>query len=790
MTYLYWILQYAGVLASYLLVMFIWPGIVFNRFLKGRSFTESFSFCLVSSVTIVNTFVLLLGLCHVLHPVVFCIFFYGILLYVITGRIIKNKSIIETCERFFKGTVGRRSLYARAGKRLKEKRQLMSVRLKSRLRERGMEYLILLVLLVYAAIYFGYGLFDSYSYAAPDLVVHNKWIYGLTEGSIFSGGIYPEGMHCFIYAMHVVTGIDIYSSLLFVGHINSIVIILSVYILLKEIFAKRYTALIAIGMFLVFNTMTVNSVVAISRLTWTLPQEFGFPAMFLTGAFLLRFLRKGFVSGEKKRDIPGNNFDLLIFSLAIAVTITVHFYATIMAFFICIGFVPVLLPAIFKKKNFPALALGVMAACIISIVPMLLARIEGIQFQGSIGWALNVMSGDSDQDTEDDDTNNIDAESDGDSGDYTPEVNYAANVMQHDLYADTVIKGEVPLPVPKTVKRLYDESYRGFYGEKRANLMIAMTLICLAVSIILLGVNLLIRKKGEKSAGIYHYRMYIAIVLINMIFMLMYSPRVLGLPALVDSPRLCAVIRIFSCALLCIPFDIIARLLTFIIGEWIMVFIGIAGMVCACVMAFATDSYHGYLMMYMGRYNGSVMVTRSIIKQLPEFSYTIVSPVNELYDVLPYGYHEELVRFTNEVMSDDYTLPTEYVFIYIEKKPLDYCHIHFFDGPEWLAGNNYYNMCSGYASLGDNVKSRELSVDLAYDHYSPYVVDSSSYGNIDIRSIIEARGYRWCMEFEKLYPGELNTFYEDDDFVCYYFRQNQASPYQLGFGWKNESGVN
>ena len=783
MTLLYWILQYAGVLASYILVVFIWPMIVFGRFLKGRSVTEKFSFCMVSSVLIANTFVLFLGLCHILHPLIICIFFYGIPLYVIVKGIIKNKNIIDTCERFFKGTIGRRSLFGRLGRELKNRIRVLSSGLKVRVRERGMEYLLLILLLGYAMVYFGYGIFESYSYPAPDLTVHNKWIHGLTEGSIFSGGIYPEGMHCFIYVMHVVTGIDVYSCLLFVGHINSVMILLSVYILLKEIFAKRYTALSVITMFLIFNTTNINAVVSMSRLSWTLPQEFGFPAMFLTGAFLIRFLKKGYVSGQKKTDILRDNFDLMIFAMAIAVTIVVHFYATIMAFFICLGFVPVLILSIFKKKNFPALVLGVIVACIISIVPMLAARLEGIQFQGSIGWALNVMNEDSDEKDSGTGPNDV-----GES--YTPEDNYALNMMTEYQDINTLVKGSAPIAGPKVLTDFYDRSFRDFYGTDRADFMILMGMVCFAVSFVMMIVSLIFEKAGKKKADPYYFKLYIGVLLSYMIFMIMYSPRVFGLPALVDSPRLCAVIRILSCAVICIPFDMLARLYAHILKGKFMAVIGIAGMAAVCITAFMTDSYHGYLMMYMERYNGSVMVTRSIIKQLPKFSYTIVSPVDELYDVLPNGYHEELVQFTNKVMSDDYTLPTEYVFIYIEKNPLEYSHIHFFDGPDMFGNNRYYNFASTYASIGDNARSSKITDDLARFHYSSYPVDSFSYGNLDIRTVIESRAYRWCMEFEKLYPGELNTFYEDDDFVCYYFRQNQASPYQLGFGWKNESGVN
>lgn len=77
-------------------------------------------------------------------------------------------------------------------------------------------------------------------------------------------------------------------------------------------------------------------------------------------------------------------------------------------------------------------------------------------------------------------------------------------------------------------------------------------------------------------------------------------------------------------------------------------------------------------------------MTNSIIDTFPEHSYTIVSPTEELYPVIQYGWHEELLTFIEESEQGDYTIPTENVFIYIEKRPLIYAQRHFFDGPFWL----------------------------------------------------------------------------------------------------------
>ena len=57
-----------------------------------------------------------------------------------------------------------------------------------------------------------------------------------------------------------------------------------------------------------------------------------------------------------------------------------------------------------------------------------------------------------------------------------------------------------------------------------------------------------------------------------------------------------------------------------------------------------------------------------------------------------------------------------------------------------------------------------------------------AYRDGESRTILESKLYDWCRRFDRLYPYEMSVYYEDDDFVCYYFRQNTNSPYELAIG--------
>ena len=74
---LFWILEYVKVFLAYFFVTFLWPMVVFRKFLKGKSRTFKFAFCVGPQILLINTVVLLMGLVKVLNPTTFRIVFWG-----------------------------------------------------------------------------------------------------------------------------------------------------------------------------------------------------------------------------------------------------------------------------------------------------------------------------------------------------------------------------------------------------------------------------------------------------------------------------------------------------------------------------------------------------------------------------------------------------------------------------------------------------------------------------------------------------------------------------------------
>ena len=805
----YWILEYVKVNIAYMLLMFVWPSIIFHRFLKGRSYTFRFMFCSVISIVLLNTSVILLGLVHLLNVHVFRILFYGSILLCIYFRIPNKKAKLIEAGRVLAGSYGVKQMFFNLSRNTIDAYHQSVNGLKKKILGRRLEYGLLSVVLIFGMIYFTYGSVQNHSYGFGDMYPHSAWVYGLVQGQIFSAGIYPEGMHCFIYAMHVLFGVRLFSCVLFTAGVHILILLLSVYIFFKELFRSRYTPIFALALFLTVDVLCIDEIYGMSRFQWTIPQEFGMFSVFICATALIRYCRS---DGAESRirtflDKKGRNVEklkkliyndeLIIFSAALAVSVIVHFYDTGMAFFLCLAVVPVLIHRIFIPRRFVPLFASAITALVISVSPMALAFASGIPLQGSIGWAMSVINGDDwaeeghyEQDTErpedfSDDTERKNAD---ETGDDHKNRSYIPAGNEHQIKASGYAKpaGIVITAngvVHKFVNGLYKGGYETLYRQERAKLIVCLTFIAFILFIVCKMINVIYAVKNkDRAISMCLFDGYFVLVLASIIFMMLYSADSIGLPSLFARSRLCGIERFFICAVCVIPIDLVFMFLEKKTPSWVA---GVSGIVVTSVIyvgTIVTGNFHGYLYCEFTRYNSVVNVTESIVSNIDKQKFTIVSPVDELYQIIEYGYHEELVQFINDCVEKDYTLPTEYVFIFFEKRPLKYAQFNFSSGPAWLAEEkymDYYDYKTG--SQYPNYINSTASPEIATGPFYKFPVSSQSYNDWLTRTVLESRMLKWVNDFNDLYPNELHVYYEDDLFVCYYFRQNPACLYQLGF---------
>lgn len=777
-TTIYWIIEYLKVLLSYGFIMFLWPTVVFYKLLKGKSKTFWFGFCTTASIVIATTLVLFLGLFHILNPWLVRIFYYGSF---IVSLIVQNRHrIAKTSEykKIYSGTYGRKTFFVNVmqgiGQEiLKDLKALGKV-----LISRKTEYIFLLVIVIWGVIYFSWGGFQDYSFGFGDLYVHHKWIYGLSHGQIFVEGIYPEGMHCFIYLFNTLFGVEVYSVLLFIAGIHTFTFFISVYVFLKEIFNTRFTVMLVLMLFLSIDVVCIDEVYSMSRLQWTLPQEFAFSSVLICGAFLLRYLKDDKRTSWKKMW----NENLPIFMLAIATSLSVHYYATIIAFFVCLVIIIPYMNKIVKFSNFRELFIMVVLSLVISVTPIAGALATGYQFQKSIDWALSVIE-DSDPNASISITDKMEFTAREDmpgrpepvieeKEEETEEVELGPSVPQKLTFKEKVQKAVNSIKGRFT--KLYYQTYYTVYKQERANLLLAFTLFSACLWIVCKIAFAIIEKKAGKKMP--DMKGYLIMIIISVFFMIMYNPTALGIPSIIAGSRLCAFNRIWNFSMICIALDLIGTFLVSLTSETIVSLLAMIGVVAIYVGTVATGNYRGYLYYELTRYNGAVMTTKSITDNLPKDSFTIVSTVDELYTVFGHGFHEEALEFVNKCNDDTYKLTTPYVMIYIEKHPIKYAQNHFFNGPRWLAANKYPSYYGDGASVCPEIIKSDLIEIKKFNHYS---ANSRLYNMLTTRTEIESELYTWCQMFMEQYPGEMHVYYEDEDFVCYYFEQNPRSLYEL-----------
>lgn len=828
MSNIYWIFESIRVVFAFLFILFVWPTIVFRKHLKAKSRTYCFAFCAVLMPLIVNTGVLGLGLLHILDTRIVKLLFWGILLI----SILKDAAISERNRKRFKnlfsGTYGYKSLLSDIWSWVKSVTKKIWERFLKFMEGHWFEYSLLLIIVLFGMIYFSVGSFEDYSYGCGDLYPHHAWTYYLTQGTIFYDGVYPEGMHCFVYCESVLFGIDIYNCLLFTAGIQSGVILISMFILFREMFEWKYTPYLLLVLFLTVDCKCATAVYCLSRWQWTLPQEFGYPAMFLCAAYLIRYLRENSVTEllkkrTLKRDGKSEISDdsnilepndkkmfiklrekaffrflgsiknklskirkplfweeenLRIFMFGLSTTIICHFYTTIFAFFLCLCIAVFMLKTLLSRRFLP-LVTAVVAGVIISCLPMVCAVAEGIPLQGSLNWAMNLAGIDYEGHEENETENNDTTIGTGTDKD---EESSAAETYS---YGENENINQVPLKLSERIKMgldiLYQKSFAEVFGEERANIfIIAMffdVMLWLAVKIFSFFKYRVKLKDCERNYQ--SYIGYSSFAMLLIVCAILYSPQSLNMQELIEGYRICVFMQIAALALIIVPLDFIAIL--FInekdnIYVYTVVSIFVIGIY---TITRITGIFHGYLLCTLTRYNSAVDITNSIMDDMgDDDNFIIISTTDEYYQQIEHGYHEEIINFVNESQNKGYTLPAKYIYIYVEKNTIERAQYHVFTGPSWLADKKYGLFYAG-SSQCPMINKEVINEEMSQVFFGKFPLHSSVYNTLWQREILMSKLYVWCQKFNAMYPNELHTYYEDDDFVCYYIVQNPRNLYEL-----------
>lgn len=792
----YWIVEFIKVLSGYIFLMYLWPSVIFRKKLSGKSLTFQFAFCSTVSILLSNTIILGLGLFHILNEGIVRWIYYGTFFLSIFKEKELRRYIFAHIKRTLSGTQGWKLLIFRQAESLKIIIVNSFQQLNKKIKGRRIEYGILFVLIVFAVAYFSYGAFQCHSYGWGDMYVHHAWIYGLKEGKIFSAGIYPEAMHCFIYCMNDLFGISVYSCMMFLGEIHVSALLLAIYCFLREVMKSKYTVYLVLAAFLTIDMVCVDEIYGMSRMQYTIPQEFGLYTQFLCALYLVRFLRRNPEEGKAKRKVW--NDDLFLFMTSLAASLAIHFYVTMMAFFLCAAIAIFGIVKVFKKENFKSLVIAVLAGMIISAAPMVLAYASGIPLQGSLNWGMNVMNGTDTKEGRTQQAQSIASENNAEtSSQHESESQSSESIQQESgvqssqsvtseekqqtetndaLEQEQTSQKKSRKTIGEYIKMVYKYGYAQLYGDTRAKWLLGFTLIAGILS----AINWIITAIRFRKLP---FELYLGITAASVIFMILYAAPFLGLPEIIAGARLCLTEQVLLLSMMALPADEVL----FAIGRrkmaCILPYLSVLGVAAIYAGTNYFGVYHGYLYYELTRYNSVVNLTNRIASEYPKQRYTIISTTDEIYQVIESGWHEEILDFYYKSKLEKYYIPTEYLFFYVEKNPIQYAQYHFFAGPRWLAQkkySQYYKYSNAVISEGSAIKSSKISEDVLGEPLTDMGKASDAYSNLKNRTILESELYFWCQDFKARLPYEIQVYYEDEDVVCYMIKQNPEHLYNLG----------
>ena len=775
-----YVLSLIKVFICFLIRDFLIPQLVWQKHLKSRSFGYRFWFCVITQAALQINLVLLFGFFNICNR--WTILGSNVLIYSLIAwnysdkRMIHGgKKLIDDLWQAYKEENLRKYLFSELKHRWKDfRKKLHGSRIWICLYKNWLEVILLGSLLVYNIWFLTQNVMQYHCYQFSDIPAHQSWIYNLEQGTIFSNGIYPFGMHAMIYFVRAIFRLNLREILLYAGAYQTILLMVGVYLLAKEIFHAKYTPVTVV--------LIISLMLNQSRYAASLPQEAGMYAVVGLAYFMIRYLhvsRNKMVIAQDsilRRIFRINAYtnrryissEAILLMLCVTLVIEYHYYTAIAAVILVIAIGLAYIPRILKKQYFiPLLFCGIIGA-LIAVIPTAAFLAKGVPFEGSINWATAVIAGADitssgadykskleDNESEDntgDNQNNSEAPEAG--GDETQGVAAEQEVQQEET-AKNRVKINYAQMTPEEIIKYYTDSVYQFasnnmFGSDATRIMFGSMIAGFLCAILL---------SFSKKSRVYGSD-YIAMIINMIVWGTVGAAKELGIVELIQAGRASTFAAPFIGFIYMLPVDFVFRLFGFWKNRYHQAFLKVLSATAygaAAYLTIAMGWYHQPFTVYQSYYNEPEYLLRNIKQSYAKHSYTVVSTTDELYDVIDYGYHTQLSEFMNMVNGKQavFTFPTEYVFFFIEKRVL---LDHYF-GP--------------------------VEVDPQYAAMEfVYFADNQDY--FYQRAVLESQAYYWAQKIRQIYPDKFTVYFEDDIYVAYILEQNTYRPYNLRVDYLEE----
>ena len=762
------ILRFIGIFAAYTGITVLLPEIMFRRILKGRRLSEQFLMSYTFGNFYIINIVFALQLLHISN--FFTLTAVTVFLSILTGikvnRIPLKQKLTEGQKAFCKlsdGSLGIRSAIGNFGEWIKFRcRDFIHV-LYRYIVKKPIQFTFLI--LISGALFWIYGrqIILVYGYRASDIPVHLNWINQMSRGKIFSSGVYPFGFHCMIYYLHTVFQIDTYVIMCEFFFVQVIYLHAVLLAMLKLLCKTKYLPYIGVFIYIVGKFWSGQTY---SRFYSTLPQEYGMIFVIPSVYFLISFfqIRKENLKDKETRKI------LQCFAMAFSLTLAIHFYGTMIAGLCCVGIAMGFCFRFLKKEYFSRIMVTGILSVILAVLPMAIAFAGGTPLQGSLGWGMSVINGNKDKNSDTaNTTQNNKVQVTGENGKIAEIDVSKLPSAKNDEMAVRVEQKKTSLGdrIQKAADKIQEMPDKMLSAVRTMSIRIRDIIIpvdwqkigtavmAAYAGLLILGLLFCGFRKTEYGAAL----MAVGFCMLILTILLCAGP--FGLPTLMDAAR-CSIYYAYLLPVAGVA--LVDGILYFILMPKIfriirnILSLGMSVVLLTVLLqndlVKKTEFSSGYVT------NGAITCLTNIIRENEDETWTIVSANDETQMGLDHGWHYETITFLRklEYMKKDtkIIIPTENVYFFIEKIPLDYS--------------------ISYSGSGQSISKKGASQPI------PNVGGIRMYQG-EYRWVLMSRMYYWAQAFMKKYPNEMKVYYEDDQFICYRIPQNMYHQYNFAIDY-------
>ncbi len=755
------ILQFSGVFAAYLLVTVLVPAFVLHARIRTRRLAEKFLICFLTGnfylmnlvfvlqlLRISNTFTLIAG------TVVPAFIIWLRLNHISFVNVLKNCWI--AIRRMTAGHLGIKTVVFRFGDWLKDGWKRCAKAMGMGIVKRPLEWMFVMGILALMVSFYGIQLLRGYGYTASDTPVHLYWINGMENNQIFIDGVYPFGYHCIIYYIHKVFSVDSYVMMRVFSFVQNIMLHLVLLVFIRLCCKSRYVAYGAVALFVIGDIFQPGTYF---RFFSVLPQEYGMIFILPAIYFAFRFFevrRRELKKGKKKKE---SLVCLLNFGMSFSMTLAVHFYDTMIVGLFCVGVAVGYIGWFIRKQYFWTVVVTCFISVMVAVLPMGIAFATGTPLQGSLGWGMSVINGGDEEASNPDGSNNTVIYYDANGNEIQPGTGSVETGSGEKKEQAPVVREKLVAKVARVVHRLSRSVDELVISERLSGYH--MVVMYVVGALFVLGIFFYLFKTLRCYGA-----MLVSTGTFMVLMLMLQSAYALGLPELMDASRCRIYLSYMIPVAVAFVVDAVIRLVCFK-RSWVLLRNLISLACVAVVVIFLYQPEHR-----KEQVESTTLVTdeaitclTNIMKEENDFTWTICSANDETQMTINNGYHYETISFLREMEYNNMKrdakpvvqIPTETVYFFIEKVPLDYA--------------------VAYEGSGQKISEQGAIRDL------PNVGGINMYQG-EFRWIVMSRMYYWAQKFQQLYPNEMKVYCETDDFICYRIEQNTYRLYNFAIDYE------